>query len=54
MVIWQLKITTFRRIARGWAANVVTEQNRYKKLLSDEFNYLDVESVHRKIAASER
>lgn len=31
---------TIRRSVRGWAANVVAEQNKHKEQVVDEYNFL--------------
>jgi hypothetical protein len=31
MDIWQSKIRTCRRLTRGWASNVIPEQNKFKQ-----------------------
>jgi hypothetical protein len=38
---WQIKIRTFRRMIRCWAANEVAYMNRKKIDLDNEYNQLD-------------
>ena len=38
---WQFRVTTLRRIIRGWAANEVAAQNKSKVDLSKEFTRLE-------------
>lgn len=51
--VWQFRIRTFRRIVRGWAANVVAELNKSKKDIADEYNILDLESENRNLSREE-
>jgi ribosomal protein L10 len=44
---WQVKIRTFRRMIRGWAANEVADMNRKKVDLANEYNQLDREAEQR-------
>jgi hypothetical protein len=44
---WQAKIMNFRRIVRGWAANVIAELNKHKQVVAIEYNLLDLESKNR-------
>jgi hypothetical protein len=39
--IWQSKIRTFRRLARGWASNEIASMNKEKTSLAMEFNKLE-------------
>jgi hypothetical protein len=51
---WQEKVIVFRRVTRGWAANVVDENNRQKQSLLAEYNCLDMVSEDRILDDAER
>lgn len=51
--VWQFRIRSFRKDVRGWAANVVADMNRDKKILADEYNILDIESETRHLSKEE-
>lgn len=51
--IWQFKIRTFRRLARGWAANEVASLNREKASLTLEYNDLEKEMESRALTDQE-
>jgi hypothetical protein len=40
---WQFNVRVFRRLTRGWAANVAAELNRAKQEVAVEYNVLDLE-----------
>jgi hypothetical protein len=50
---WQAKIRNFRRLVRGWAANVIAELNKHKQVIAAEYNLLDLESENRSMDAAE-
>jgi hypothetical protein len=41
---WQFRVKTFRRLARGWAANEIAAMNKRKVELATEYNQLDEEA----------
>jgi hypothetical protein len=41
MDVLQFRIRAFRRLVRWWANNVIAEMNKYKQVVSAEFNFLD-------------
>jgi hypothetical protein len=45
--IWQSRIMIFRRLVRGWEANMIADLNRQKQLVAAEFNWLDLEAENR-------
>jgi hypothetical protein len=51
---WQHKVRVFRRLAKGWAANVIADMNRQKQSIMAEFNWLDIESENRVLDAREK
>jgi hypothetical protein len=51
---WQARIRTFRRLARGWAANVIAELNKYKQIVVSEYNTLDLEAEDRLLDEDEK
>jgi hypothetical protein len=54
MDTWQTNIRNFRRIVRGWAANVVIEVNSHKQVVSGEYNWLDIEFENRVLEDGEK
>jgi hypothetical protein len=54
MDTWQTNIRNFRRIVRGWAANVVIEVNSHKQVVSAEYNWLDIEFENRVLEDGEK
>jgi hypothetical protein len=40
--VWQYKIRLLRKIIKGWAINIETEQNKRKKQLIAEYDVLDI------------
>lgn len=52
--IWQYRVRTFRRLARGWAANTVAAQNKRKTEIAEEYNRLDVMSEHIELNQEDR
>jgi hypothetical protein len=53
MDIWQSKIRTCRRLTRGWASNVIPEQNKFKQPNAEEHNTLDLVSESRSLSEAE-
>ena len=53
MSIWQFRIRTFIRLTRGWASNIVAEQNKLKQMIVEEYNKLDLESEVRSLSELE-
>jgi hypothetical protein len=51
---WQGKVRIFRRLVRGWAANVVAELNRSKQPIAGEYNMLDIEAENRNLEEAEK
>jgi hypothetical protein len=49
MTIQQCKVRYFRRLARGWIANVVADVNKRKQEVTDEYNCLDIEAEERQL-----
>jgi hypothetical protein len=47
MDIWQFRMRTFRRLVRGWAANVTAELSMHKHSVTAEYNMLDMEAEYR-------
>jgi hypothetical protein len=41
---WQVKVRYFRRLVRGWEANVIAELNKHKQSVAAEYNLLDLEA----------
>jgi hypothetical protein len=54
IVVWQFRIRTFRRLVRGWAANVVADLNRQKQSIAAEYNCLDMEAENRSLDDDEK
>jgi hypothetical protein len=44
---WQNKIRKFRKLAKGWSANVVSKMNKQKQSLVAEYDCLDLEAETR-------
>jgi hypothetical protein len=42
--IWQYRVRLFRKLAKGWATNVVAEMNRHKQEITAEYTCLDLEA----------
>jgi hypothetical protein len=51
---WQTKVRVFRRLVRGWAANVVAELNKTKQVVAVEYNCLDLEAESRELEVEEK
>lgn len=51
--VWQFRIRTLRRMARGWAANEVASMNRGKVELALEYNNLEKEMESRALTELE-
>jgi hypothetical protein len=51
---WQCKVRVFRRLVRGWVANVVVELNRTKQSMAVEYNMLDLEVESRPLDENEK
>jgi hypothetical protein len=51
---WQNKIRRFRRIAKGWSANVGVEMNKQKQSLVAEYECLDLEVEPRTLEEVEK
>jgi hypothetical protein len=45
--VWQFRIRTLRRLARGWAANEIASMNKEKSELALEYNNLEKEMESR-------
>lgn len=54
MDVWQFRIRTLRKLARGWALNEVARLNKEKVELTLEYNHLDMESETRPLTKAER
>jgi hypothetical protein len=39
---WQAKVRYFRKLAKGWSANLEVEIRKQKKALMDEYDALDI------------
>jgi hypothetical protein len=52
--VWQHRIRTSRKLARGWAANVTAELIKHKKVIAYEYNILDMKSKSRVLDDSEK
>jgi hypothetical protein len=44
---WQAKVRNFRKMVRGWAANVIVELNKHKQVVVVEYNLSDIEAETR-------
>jgi len=51
--VWQVRIRTLRRFARGWAANEVASMNKEKVVLALEYNDLEKEMESRILSDQE-
>jgi len=51
--VWQFRIRTLRRFARGWAANEVASMNKEKVMLALEYNELEKEMESRILSDQE-
>jgi hypothetical protein len=51
---WQNKVRVFRRLVRGWTANVVAELNKTKHSIAVEYNFLDLEAENRELEVKEK
>jgi hypothetical protein len=51
--VWQTKVRVLRRLARGWEANVIAENNRNKQVVTAEHTWLDMESQSRSLVENE-
>jgi hypothetical protein len=51
---WQNRIGIFRRLARGWAANVIVELNKHKQATVAESNALDLEAKNKILDENEK
>jgi hypothetical protein len=47
-------VRVFRRLVRGWAANVVAKLNRTKHYVAVEYNMLDLEAESRPLDENEK
>lgn len=54
MDVWQERNRKFRKLARGWAANVVAARNERKAEIAEEYNRLDIMSEHVELSTLER
>jgi hypothetical protein len=51
--IWQYKVRRFRKLARGWATNVVAELNRNRQEITAKYTCLDLEAETRRLDEAE-
>jgi hypothetical protein len=51
---WQDKIRRFRKISKGWSANVVSKMNRHKQTLIVEYECIDLEAKSRVLVEVEK
>jgi hypothetical protein len=54
MDMWQNEIRLFRRLVRGWPANVIVELNMHKQEVATEFNCLDLEAEESELEEFEK
>jgi hypothetical protein len=54
MEVWPVKVRYFRRLVRGWAANVIADLNKQKQYVAAKFNWLDLEAEHRELEEFEK
>ena len=54
MDVWQNKLRYFRRLAKGWSANLDAEIRRNKKTLMEEYDTLDIKAEGQDLTNEER
>jgi hypothetical protein len=52
--VWQQKTSAFRKVTRGWAANVTAKISKQKQTLLAEYECLDIESEGRSLDVGEK
>ena len=52
--IWQSKVRYFRKLAKGWSANLEADIRKHKKEIKEEYDALDIKSQSFSLIDAER
>jgi hypothetical protein len=51
---WQSKLRLFRKLAKGWSANLIADIRKHKKMLMEEYYFLDIKAENLSLTDGEK